>query len=55
MYIIQRQLKNLQKAVQPGKVAVIYGARRTGKTTLLREFLKTEEQQIPFWTSSRAV
>jgi AAA+ ATPase superfamily predicted ATPase len=43
MYITQRQLKNLQKVVQPGKVAVIYGGRRTGKTTLLQEFLKTEE------------
>ena len=30
--------------MQPGKVAVIYGARRTGKTTLLQEFLKTEEE-----------
>lgn len=44
MYIVQRQLENLRKAVQPGKVAVIYGARRTGKTTLLQEFLKTEEE-----------
>ncbi len=40
MYIGQKQLENLKKLVQPGKVAVIYGARRTGKTTLINEFLK---------------
>jgi hypothetical protein len=28
----------------PGKVIVIYGARRTGKTTLLKEFLKNESE-----------
>ena len=43
MYIAQKQLENLRKATQPGKVAVLYGARRTGKTTLLHEFLKGEE------------
>jgi predicted AAA+ superfamily ATPase len=42
MYIAQKQLENLKAILKPGKVAVIYGARRTGKTTLLREFLKTE-------------
>ncbi|MBP7868113.1 MAG: ATP-binding protein [Acidobacteria bacterium] len=40
MYIRQRQLENLSRHAQPGKVVVIYGARRTGKTTLIREFLK---------------
>jgi len=40
MYIPQRQLENLKSAIRPGKVVVIYGARRTGKTTLLKEFLK---------------
>jgi len=42
MYVEQKQLKNLAAALKPGKVVVIYGARRTGKTTLLKEFLKTE-------------
>jgi predicted AAA+ superfamily ATPase len=42
MYIAQKQLKNLAAALKPGKVVVIYGARRTGKTTLIKEFLKTE-------------
>jgi len=44
MYIAQKQLHNLRISLQPGKVVVIYGARRTGKTTLLREFLKDEPE-----------
>jgi len=39
MYIPQKQLKNLRSLIQPGKVIVIYGARRVGKTTLLRKLL----------------
>ena len=42
MYIVQKQLGKLKKLAMPGKVVVIYGARRTGKTTLLKEFLKDE-------------
>lgn len=42
MYIKQQQLTNLHNSLKPGKVVVIYGARRTGKTTLLAEYLKTE-------------
>lgn len=42
MYIRQRQLENLSDSLKPGKVVVIYGARRTGKTTLLNEYLKSE-------------
>jgi hypothetical protein len=44
MYIIQKQLENLKKLAMSGKVVVIYGARRTGKTTLLKEFLKDETE-----------
>jgi hypothetical protein len=44
MYIPQIQLKNLKQSAIPGKVIVIYGARRTGKTTLLKEFLKNESE-----------
>lgn len=43
MYIEQKQLDNLRIALKPGKVVVIYGARRTGKTTLVQEFLKGQE------------
>ena len=40
MYIPQRHLENLRRTLSPGKVVIIYGARRTGKTTLVNEFLK---------------
>ena len=38
MYIPQKQLENLKHLIAPGKVVVIYGARRVGKTTLLNKF-----------------
>ena len=40
MYIIQKHLDNLRKALIPGKAVIIYGARRTGKTTLVKRFLQ---------------
>jgi len=39
MYVPQAQLKRLKSLVQPGKVIVIFGPRRVGKTTLLHQFL----------------
>ena len=39
-YIPQKHLENLGKLVVPGKVVVICGARRVGKTTLVKEYLK---------------
>ena len=50
MYFPQKQLENLRSLLQPGKVIVIYGARRVGKTTLLRKFIedlrKGAEQKV---------
>jgi predicted AAA+ superfamily ATPase len=40
MYVPQKQLENLISLIQPGKVIVIYGARRVGKTTLLHKFVE---------------
>jgi predicted AAA+ superfamily ATPase len=40
MYIPQKQIENLKQLIAPGKVVVIYGARRVGKTTLLKKFLE---------------
>lgn len=40
MYITQKNLENLQKIVTPGKVCIIYGARRVGKTTLIEKYLE---------------
>jgi uncharacterized protein len=48
MYIPQKQLANLKEAVRPGKVVVIYGARRVGKTTLLKKFLESMNEQVLF-------
>jgi len=45
MYIPQKQLENLKSLVQPGKVIVIYGARRVGKTTLLRKFVENLDRE----------
>jgi len=42
MYIPQKQLENLKQMILPGKVMVIYGARRVGKTTLLNKFLEDQ-------------
>lgn len=44
MYVQQKQLENLKATLKPGKAVVIYGARRTGKTTLLKEYLKGESE-----------
>ena len=40
VYITQKQIENLRKSLSPNKVLVIYGPRRVGKTTLLKQFLK---------------
>lgn len=45
MYIIQKQLESLRKLVAPNKVAVIYGPRRCGKTTLIEKYLETAKQK----------
>ena len=40
MYVPQKQLDNVKKLLKSGKVIVVYGPRRCGKTTLLKAFLK---------------
>jgi len=40
MYIHQYQLPNLKKLLTPNKVVLVYGPRRTGKTTLLQHFIQ---------------
>ncbi len=39
-YIPQKQLENLRQIVKPGKVIIIYGPRRCGKTTLIEKYLE---------------
>jgi predicted AAA+ superfamily ATPase len=45
MYVPQKQLENLKSLIRPGKVIVIYGARRVGKTTLLNRFVETLDKE----------
>lgn len=46
MKIKRYYLDRISSMLQPGKVLAIYGARRSGKTTLIEDFLKT-------WTDGR--
>ena len=39
-YIPQAQLTRLKRLVAPGKVVVVYGPRRVGKTTLIRRYVQ---------------
>jgi predicted AAA+ superfamily ATPase len=48
MYVPQAQLKNLEKLVVPGKVVIVYGARQTGKTTLIRHFSNSVDEPVLF-------
>jgi len=49
-YIPQAQLQRLESLVSPGKVVIIYGPRRVGKTTLLRHFAARVKEDILFVT-----
>lgn len=48
MYILQNQLKNLDKLVSPNKVILVYGPRRVGKTTLLEHFIQGLQEPFHF-------
>ena len=48
MYIPQKQLHHLKMSVRPGKVVVVYGARRVGKTTLLKKFTESLTEEFLF-------
>lgn len=46
MYIPQYQLKNIPQFLMPGKVLVLYGARRVGKTTLIHHIVANSAELI---------
>lgn len=46
MYIPQIQLEYLRHLAISGKVVIIYGPRRVGKTTLLKKYLESEENYL---------
>lgn len=45
---IQRYYQNIGKLLKPNKVALIYGPRQVGKTTLIQDFLKTTSLKYKF-------
>ena len=48
--IIPRKAQNLIiNKIKPGKVIVLHGARRVGKTFLIKEYLKTVAEKYIFW------
>ncbi|MEA1973047.1 MAG: ATP-binding protein [Candidatus Cloacimonadota bacterium] len=48
MYIAQKQLENIRRYMFSDKVIVIYGARRTGKTTLLKRIVEDLDEKYLF-------
>ncbi len=46
MYIPQPQLEELASLFDLGKVVIIFGPRRVGKTTLLKQFLKEQQNYL---------
>ena len=46
MYIPQNQLERLKSFMKPGRVVIVYGTRRVGKTTLIKKFLENERQAL---------
>ena len=44
-YIPQAQLIRLTRSVAPGKVVVVYGPRRVGKTTLIRRYVQQHDRE----------
>lgn len=44
LYIPQAQLARLKRVVAPGKVVVVYGPRRVGKTTLIRRYVQQHDR-----------
>ena len=50
MYITQKHKENITRYIKKGKVVIIYGARRVGKTTLLKKYVETlpENERVLF-------
>lgn len=41
VYYLREGLKNLKNKLKPNKVSILLGARRVGKTQLIRRYLET--------------
>lgn len=49
MYIPREAQKTLKRRLTPGKVIIILGARRVGKTVLIKEYLKSVREKYILW------
>jgi len=49
MIIIRKSLNLIKSKLTPGKVIVLLGARRVGKTFLIKEYLKTVDEKYILW------
>ena len=49
MIIIRKSLNLIKSKLTPGKVIVLLGARRVGKTFLIKEYLKTVAEKYILW------
>ncbi len=47
MFVFRKQIENIENFLMPVKVVVIYGARRVGKTTLVKIFLEKLNETKP--------
>lgn len=55
MFVPRLQQKNVERLLFPGKVLVLHGARRVGKTTLVQHFLRSVEEPCLSVTGEDAV
>ena len=46
MYIPQDQSDRVKQLLRAGKVVIIYGPRRVGKTTLIKKILENERNHL---------
>lgn len=53
--IPQRQLENISRYHAPGKVILLYGARRVGKTTLVKKLLEETKEKSLFVNGDAAI
>ncbi len=49
MHISRKAQNIIINRLKPGKVIIILGARRVGKTVLLKDFLRTVREKYIFW------
>ena len=49
--MIYRRKQDINSALEPKRVLVVYGPRRVGKTTLLNEYVKTQSEKRVYFST----